>query len=77
MKVAVIITELKLASLLSWLEKLSEVVSKVIAECQGQKNHLLIHVDKSLIVFIQLFSSIVLESHKKCTKSFMNESCKK
>ena len=69
MKVAVSITELKLASLSSWLEKLSEVVLKVIAEC--------IHVDKSLKVFIQLFSSIVLESHNKCTKSFMNESCKK
>ena len=77
MKVALSITELKLASLSSWLEKLSEVVLKVIAECQDKKITCCIHVDKSLKVFIQLLSSIVSESHKKCTKSFMNESCKK
>ena len=40
MKVAVSITELKLAGLSSWLEKLSEVVLKVIAECQGLKKSL-------------------------------------
>ena len=68
MKVAVSITELKLANLSSWLEKLSDVVLKVIVNARGKKITCCIHVDKSLKVFIQLFSSIVLESYNKCTK---------